>query len=92
MIAVVKHVGPPACNALIKEKLENERVIVSVGSACNTANADHSHVLRAMKLPIVVMDGAIRVSMCGYTTETEVDRFVDGFLKETDRQYRTART
>ena len=91
MIAVAKHVGPAACNALIKEKLEAARVIVSVGSACNTANKEHSHVLRAMEVPTLVMDGAIRVSMCGYTSESEVDRFVDGFLVEAKRQYDTAR-
>lgn len=91
MLAVAKHVGPPACNSLIKEKLESERVIVSVGSACNTASSEHSHVLRAMKIPTIVMDGAIRVSMCGYSTESEIDRFVSGFINEANRQYQTAR-
>ena len=89
MLSVAKHIGPPACNTLIKEKLENDRVIVSVGSACNTSAKEHSHVLRSMKIPSVMMDGAIRVSMCGYTTSDEVDKFVDGFLKEADRQYRS---
>lgn len=91
MLSVTKLVGPPACNTLIKEKLEAARVIVSVGSACNTSSKDHSHVLRAMNLPSVVMDGAIRVSMCGYTTREEIDRFVAGFLQETNRQYMISR-
>jgi cysteine desulfurase len=91
MVSVVKHIGPPACNTLIRDVLERARVIVSVGSACNTSAEGHSHVLRAMNLPSVVMDGAIRVSMCGYTTADEIDRFVDGFLGEAQRQYRTAK-
>lgn len=87
MLAVAKHVGPAACNSLIKSKLEEARVIVSVGSACNTANKDRSHVLRAMNIAPVVMDGAIRVSMCGFTAKEELDRFIDGFIAEANRQY-----
>lgn len=87
MISATKLVGPSACNTLIKEKLEAARVIVSVGSACNTSSQEHSHVLRSMGLPTVIMDGAIRVSMCGYTTREEIDRFVLGFLSEVKRQY-----
>jgi selenocysteine lyase/cysteine desulfurase len=44
-----------------------------------------------MGLPSVVMDGATRVSMCGYTMREEIDRFVAGFLQETDRQYKVSR-
>lgn len=91
MLSATKHLGPAACNTKIKEKLEEARVIVSVGSACNTSSKDHSHVLRAMNLPTVVMDGAIRVSMCGYTTQEEVDRFIKGFLQEVNRQYMISR-
>lgn len=87
MISATKLVGPSACNTLIKEKLEAARVIVSVGSACNTSSQEHSHVLRSMGLPTEVMDGAIRVSMCGYTTREEIDRFILGFLGEVKRQY-----
>ena len=91
MISAAKHVGPPACNTLIKEKLGEARVIVSVGSACNTKSSEHSHVLRAMNTPEVVMDGAIRVSMCAFTTVEEIDRFVEGFIFEVNRQYQTAK-
>lgn len=91
MLSAVKHIGPSACNQLIKDKLEKARIIVSVGSACNTKITDHSHVLRAMNIPDVVMDGAIRVSMCAFTTIEEIDRFVDAFLLEVNRQYQTAK-
>jgi len=91
MISAVKHIGPSACNKLIKDKLEAKRIIVSVGSACNTKSNNHSHVLRAMNIPDVVMDGAIRVSMCAFTTVEEIDRFVDVFVFEVNRQYQTAK-
>jgi cysteine desulfurase len=88
MLAVAKHVGIPACNAMIKDKLEAANIIVSIGSACNTSKKEHSHVLRAMNMPDVVMCGAIRVSMCGFTTKEEIDRFVREFLREANRQYK----
>jgi cysteine desulfurase len=91
MMSEVKHIGPSACNKLIKDKLEAKRIIVSVGSACNTKSNNHSHVLRAMNIPDVVMDGAIRVSMCAFTTVEEIDRFVDVFVFEVNRQYQTAK-
>jgi cysteine desulfurase len=90
MIAVAKHIGPPACNAKIKEKLEEAQIIVSVGSACNTSSKEHSHVLRAMNMPSLLMDGAIRVSTSRYTTVQEIDLFVNGFLAEAKRQLDTA--
>lgn len=92
MLSVAKHVGSSACNALIKEKLEKAGVIVSVGSACNTVSKEHSHVLRAMGVPGIIMDGAIRVSMCEYTTRAEIDRFVDGFIAEANRQYQITKS
>jgi len=92
VISAVKHAGPPACNSMIREKLEEAGVIVSVGSACNAGSTDRSHVLRAMGVPDIVMDGAIRVSMCGFTTREEIDRFVNGFIREALRQYRVKKT
>lgn len=90
MIAVAKHIGPPACNSMIRDKLEEARVIVSVGSACNSSSKEHSHVLRAMNMPSILMDGAIRVSMSRYTTTRELDLFVNGFIAEAKRQLDTA--
>lgn len=91
LLAAAKHVGPAACNKLIKEKLASSGVIVSVGSACNTSSSGHSHVLRSMHAEPVVMDGTIRVSICRYTTREEIDRFVNGFIAEVLRQYETVR-
>lgn len=87
MLAVAKHVGPHACNTLIKQKLEDQRVIVSVGSACSTDSGEPSHVLTSMGASTLVTDGAIRVSMCAFTTYAEIDRFVNGFIAEAKRQY-----
>lgn len=92
MLSVAKHIGSSACNSLIKDKLEAAGVIVSVGSACNTKSKEHSHVLQSMGIPTLLMDGAIRVSMCGYTTREEIDRFIDGFIREANRQYQITKS
>jgi cysteine desulfurase len=93
MIAAAKHIGPPACNTLIRNHLETiDNVIVSIGSACNTESAARSHVLVAMGIPPLVMDGSIRVSLCAQSTRVDIDRFIVGFLREVKRQYDITRT
>jgi cysteine desulfurase len=87
MISAAKHNGPAACNTLIKSVLEKARVIVSIGSACNTASKERSHVLTAMGANNIIMDGSIRASFSMFTTADEIDRFVAGFMTEFRRQY-----
>ncbi len=53
--------------------LESREIYVSKSSACKKGG--RSHVLEAMGLPAKVIDGAIRVSFCRYTTADEVDTF-----------------
>jgi len=86
MLSAAKHLGPGACNKLIKEALEKAGIIVSVGSACNTSSEQHSHVLQAMRASEAVMDGAIRVSMGRDTTRGDLEKFADVFLAEAVRQ------
>lgn len=92
LLSVAKHVGKNhACNTLIKQKLEDQRIIVSVGSACSTESSEPSHVLSAMGASTLITDGAIRVSMCAYTSREDVKRFLDCFLREAREQYEAAR-
>ena len=60
---------------VIMNFLEAREIYVSKGSACKKGH--RSQVLEAMKLPPEVMDGAIRVSFCRYTTLEEVDALCD---------------
>jgi len=64
------------CNAKIKHALEARGIIVSVGSACNTASSKASHVLRALGADAVINAGALRISMCDDTTIDDVIAFV----------------
>jgi cysteine desulfurase len=55
--------------------LDAKGVCVSKGSACK--KGARSHVLASMSLPADVMDGAIRISLCRFTTEKEIRYFCD---------------
>lgn len=59
--------------------LEAREIYVSKGSACKRGK--RSHVLEAMGLPAKVIDGAIRVSLSRFTTEAEIDGFVQALLE-----------
>lgn len=56
--------------------LENEGIYVGTGSACNSQNAEPSHVLTAMGIDLK-NSSPIRISLSKYNTEEEIDRFVE---------------
>ena len=45
----------------------------SSGSACTSESLDPSHVLLAIGLPHEIAHGSLRLSLCEYNTEEEVD-------------------
>lgn len=69
------------CNAQAKKMLDRAGIVISVGSACNTANPRASHVLFAMKADHLIRKGALRISIGDDTTADEVARFVRIFAK-----------
>lgn len=56
--------------------LSDMEIYVSSGSAC--AKGHKSHVLTAMGLKDDVIDSSLRVSMSRFTTEEELDYFIEG--------------
>lgn len=64
------------CNGKIKDKLEKKSIIVSVGSACNTASTSASHVLHALGADLLTRKGTLRISMGDETTIAEINTFV----------------
>lgn len=57
--------------------LEQKRIYVSTGSACSSHKNTRSHVLTAMKVPMQLIDGAIRFSFSGFNTKEEINRTVE---------------
>lgn len=80
LLSVVKKTKPMICNVKIKESLEKKGIIVSVGSACNTASSQASHVLYSMNADEFIRKGAIRITLGDNTTIEEADKFVKDFL------------
>jgi cysteine desulfurase len=61
--------------------LDLEGVAVSSGAACSSGKVQPSHVLAAMGVAAPLAQGAIRVSLGPTTTESEVDRFLDAWIR-----------
>lgn len=54
--------------------LQEQGICVSAGSACSKGH--RSHVLEAMGVDPVLIDGSIRISLCAETTREEIEAFL----------------
>ncbi|MDD3334156.1 MAG: cysteine desulfurase family protein [Eubacteriales bacterium] len=63
---------PPVRAETLLHALEADGIYVGTGSACSSKKGKHSSVLTAMKQPVDIMDGAIRISLCPNNTEEEM--------------------
>jgi cysteine desulfurase len=61
--------------------LDLDGIAVSSGAACSSGKVQPSHVLAAMGVAPALAQGAIRVSLGPTTTESEVDRFLDAWIR-----------
>ena len=57
--------------------LDLEGIAVSTGSACSTKSLEPSHVLLAIGLPPDLAYGSLRVTLGKFTTEEDVDYFLE---------------
>jgi cysteine desulfurase len=71
--------GIKAETALIA--LDLEGIAVSSGAACSSGKVQASHVLAAMGVEGALAQGAIRVSLGPTTRESEVDRFLEAWIR-----------
>ena len=58
---------------------------ISAGSACSSGKVRESRVLRAMGFDEEMARSAIRVSLGPDTTEDEIYRFAESWLKQLDK-------
>lgn len=63
------------CNVSLKKYLENNHVIISIGSACNSDNSKPSHVLYSLGAPFVIRCGVIRISIGDENNLSEIQEF-----------------
>ena len=57
--------------------LDLEGICVSTGSACSSSDQKPSHVLLAMDLPREQAYGSLRITLGKWTTESEIDYFLE---------------
>lgn len=57
--------------------LDQAGICSSSGSACTSGSLDPSHVLLSMGVPIENAHGSLRISLCEYNTEEEIDIIID---------------
>lgn len=86
LLSVVKRSEPKICNGKMKTALEKLGIIVSVGSACNTASPKASHVLYSMGADEYIRKGTLRISLGDTNTEEEAQIFVREFLNVIKQQ------
>lgn len=58
-------------------RLDMAGICASSGSACTSGSLDPSHVLLAIGLPHEIAHGSLRLSLCEYNTEEEVDYILE---------------
>ena len=61
--------------------LDSNGICASSGSACTSGSLDPSHVLLAIGRPHEVAHGSLRISLCEYNTEEEVDYIIENVSK-----------
>jgi cysteine sulfinate desulfinase/cysteine desulfurase-like protein len=68
------------CNIKMKEELEKNDIIISIGSACNTSDSDVSNVIKALQVPDSLRSGILRISMQDDITKECIIKFVSNFF------------
>ena len=69
---------------VLVHSLEKEGIYVSTGSACTSRKDKISHVIKALNLPKSYRNGSIRISLCPYNTEKEVEYTVQSLKKHVE--------
>lgn len=60
-------------------QLDNKGIAVSTGSACSSGSLEPSHVLLSCGVPQEIAHGSLRLSLGRWTTEAEVNYFLEVF-------------
>ena len=71
--------GMKAETAVIAFDLEG--IAVSSGAACSSGKVQPSHVLAAIGVPAQLARAAVRVSLGPSTTEAQIERFIEAWIK-----------
>lgn len=68
------HVSVPGALNTVVQALLHGTLALSTGSACSSGAIGSSHVLRALRMPDSLAEGALRFGLGRFTTDDEVER------------------
>jgi len=71
-------------------QLDLAGLAVSAGSACSSGKVARSHVLDAMGVEDTLANGAVRVSLGWATTENDIEKFCNAWIKAVQLSNRTS--
>jgi cysteine desulfurase len=60
-------------------QLDNKGIAVSTGSACSSGSLEPSHVLLSIGCPPEIAHGSLRISLGRFSTESDIDYFLEVF-------------
>ena len=69
------------CNMKMKQFLEDNKIIVGIGSACNAKSRNSSHVLYSLNVPPVLRRGTLRISLGDTNNTNDIRIFCKVFDK-----------
>lgn len=70
----MKNYDEKLCGIKLKQYLLDNKIIVSIGSACNTESEKPSHILNSIKAPKIIRSGIIRISLMDFNTVKQCNR------------------
>lgn len=66
-------------------QLDNLGMAVSTGSACSSGSLEASHVLLSIGVAQEIAHGSLRISLGRYSTEEDIDTFIDAIVPIVER-------
>ena len=69
------------CNKAARRSLEENGIIVSVGSACNTSHNEPSHVIKALEIPDELSRCILRISFSDNLGRNDMKRLIKKFVE-----------
>lgn len=64
------------CNIRLKQMLEEKKIIVGIGSACNSNSDKASHVIESIESPPIIRRGILRISTSDNTSLDDIKNLV----------------
>jgi cysteine desulfurase len=80
LLSIIRKDPPAICNVKLRQALEDNNIIIGIGSACNTSSKKASHVLYSIDADKYVRAGTLRISLSDMNTMEHINEFLNVFI------------